>query len=319
MKPAKVLASLSQVMLPLQSLMQTFQRSKEKGIAKSMLILAFVPLAAISQNDTIYTSTGRVIGSVKEIGENSIKFTYPNEDLINNLSKNVVRKIVFKSGRVQKFSNSTSYKNVQSGKDYENVTLTAVADEVKGLYKLGEASAKAKGTTTFSSIEKVKERAVRKMKMQAAMEGANIIYTTQFTTTDNIPAETYNGQVVKEPQPTVTTISGICYSSDLPSLDEFKQAIGTRRLFSAIEYLEFKNTYNLLDPLNFNTTLDSKSVSRNVELTSIAEESGLIYMTAKIDKESNQKFRVLFFNNEEFTLGFKTDKGVYNYRVRILN
>ena len=54
------------------------------------VILIIIPSIAFCQYDTIYSSTGKVIGSVKEIGENSIKFTYPNEDLINNLNKNVM-------------------------------------------------------------------------------------------------------------------------------------------------------------------------------------------------------------------------------------
>jgi len=56
-----------------------------------------------------------------------------------------------------------------------------------------------------------------------------------------------------------------------------------------------------------------------MELNSINEESGFIYVQAKVEKESNNKFRVIFFNNEEFTIEYKTDKGIYNYRVRILN
>jgi len=282
------------------------------------IILIIIPSVAFCQYDTIYSSTGKVIGSVKEIGENSIKFTYPNEDLINNLNKNVIKKIVFKSGRVQTFSNMTGYKTVKSGLDYENVSISLVFEEVKGLYKIGEAGAKAKGTTLMSSIEKVKERAIRKMKITAAMQGANVIYQTQINTTDNIPNEKNGlGFTSKAGQPTQTTISGIAYSSELPSYEEFKQKIGDRKLFTVVNLYEFENVYNILDPFNTNTDIKEINVTKKIEIYSISEESGLINVEAKIEKESNTKFRVIFFNNEEFTLEYKTDKGIYNFRVKI--
>ena len=281
------------------------------------LVLLTIPFFSFSQYDTIYSTTGKIIGSVKEVGENSVKYTYPNEDALNSLNKNVIKKIVFKSGRVQTFSNMSGYKTVKSGLDFENVSISQVFEEVKGLYKIGEAGAKAKGTTELSSIEKVKERAIRKMKITAAMQGANVVYQTQINTTDNIPAQ--SGAVTKPAQPTQTTVSGIAYSSELPSFDEFKQAIGNRKLFSVINLYEFENVFNILDPFNANTDVKQKSVNRTMELNSVTEESGLIYVEAKIEKESNTKFRVIFFNNEEFTLEYKTDKGIYNFRVRILN
>jgi len=282
-----------------------------------IFLFLLLPFLSFSQYDTIYSTTGKVVGSVKEIGENSVKFSYPKEDLINNINKNVIKKIVFKSGRVQTFSNMSGYKIIKSGLDFENVSISLVFEEVKGLYKIGEAGAKAKGTTELSSIEKVKERAIRKMKITAAMQGANVIYQTQINTTDNIPAQ--SGAVTKAAQPTQTTVSGIAYSSELPSFDEFKQAIGSRKLFSVINLYEFENVFNILDPFNANTDVKQKSVTRTMELNSVTEESGFIYVEAKIEKESNTKFRVIFFNNEEFTLEYKTDKGIYNFRVRILN
>ena len=50
-------------------------------------------------------------------------------------------------------------------------TITQVEGEIKGLFKVGEVSSKAKGTTTFSNQERVKERAYKKLKIQAAMMG----------------------------------------------------------------------------------------------------------------------------------------------------
>jgi len=124
---------------------------------------------AYSQQDTIFTSSEKIICKITEITADAVKFTYPDEDLINTIYKNTVTSISFKSGRVQRFAEATSFKPVNGPEDFENVSITKVEGEVRGLYKLGNVSAKAKGTTVYSNIEKVKERAYRKMKIEAAM------------------------------------------------------------------------------------------------------------------------------------------------------
>ena len=130
---------------------------------KKAIILIFllcISLANYAQkSDTIFTNNEKIICSVKEITPDAIKFTYPDEDIMNSVFKNSVQKIVFKSGRVQVFAESTSYKKLNTAEDYENVTITQVESEIKGLFKVGEVHSKAKGTTTLSSMERVKGRA----------------------------------------------------------------------------------------------------------------------------------------------------------------
>jgi len=58
--------------------------------------------------------------TVKEITPDAVKFSYPNEDLINSVYKNTIQKIVFKSGRVQVFAESTYFKTVNNIDDYDN-------------------------------------------------------------------------------------------------------------------------------------------------------------------------------------------------------
>ena len=129
------------------------------------------------QSDTIYLPNEKLIVNIKEVVQDAVTFTYPNESIKNTIFKNAIQKVVFSSGRVQIFSEATNFKNVKEIADWDLVSISQVEREVKGLYKLGDVSAKAKGATTFTGMERIKERAFKKLKIQATMYGGNIIYT----------------------------------------------------------------------------------------------------------------------------------------------
>ena len=144
-------------------------------------ILSFFALfagifAASAQVDTIYTHEGVIPCNITEITETAAKYQYPGESHSNSLSLNAVSKIVFRSGRVQEFAARTSFRRLSSPMEWEQVSIASVESEVQGLYKIDDVSSKAKGTTEFSNQERVKRRALDKMKMQAAILGGNVVY-----------------------------------------------------------------------------------------------------------------------------------------------
>jgi hypothetical protein len=202
--------------------------------ARGLIIFLFLSsqgLFAQTQYDTIYSNNEAMACTVKEITPDAVKFSYPNEDLINSVYKNTIQKIVFKSGRVQVFAESTYFKTVNNIDDYDNVSLSHVSSEVQGLYKIGEVGSKARGSTALSNMEKVKERAERKVKIQAAMMGANIIYLTQFGTSEGRVGNQYTPGVT-----TATNISGVAYCNKLPSYDGFVDLINSKMKLKFNDY-----------------------------------------------------------------------------------
>ena len=135
--------------------------------------------------DTIYMNNDRIACNIKEVDEDAVKYVYPGEETINTVYKNAIQKIIFKSGRVAVFAESTSLKKVNCIDDYDNVSFSQVWGEVKGLFKMGEVSSKARASTIFGNEERVKERAIYKLKIEAAMMGANLVYITQEATNPN--------------------------------------------------------------------------------------------------------------------------------------
>ena len=150
----------------------------------------------------------KLLINVTEISESSIKFTYPNESFSNTIAKGTVLKIHFKSGRIQEFSSSLNVSVTKSCLDWENVQISKIESEVQGLQKIDVIGAKAKGTTTMSSISKLQDRAFDKIKIETAMLGGNVAYIMEQNTEESM----YGGQYGSSKLPSVT-ISGLAYTT----------------------------------------------------------------------------------------------------------
>jgi hypothetical protein len=274
---------------------------------KKLILTSFASVITsltFGQTDTIFSNNERILCSVKEITPEAVKFSYPDEELINTVYKNTVQKIVFKSGRIQTFAESTSYKRISSVDDFENVTLTKVESEIKGLFKLGDVSSKAKGTTTLSNQERVKERAYRKMKIVAAMMGANIVYLTDQRSDGNQVGTKYQAGKSAE-----TSLSGVAYTNQLPNIEEFKNTIGERRSFRTVEMSKLWSSDS-----DMTKTYEEGSFVIN----SIQNENGLIMVNGDLQDQSKyHSFRVVSFDNKYFNIYYEDKSTSYNIKVRI--
>lgn len=258
---------------------------------------------AYSQQDTIVTNNEKIICSVKEITINAVKFSYPGEDLVNTIYKNTVEKITFKSGRVQEFAEATSFKTINGPEDFENVSLTSVESEVYGLYKLANVSSTEKGATTFSNIERVKERAYRKLKMEAAMNGANVIFLTQQGTWGN-QIETDNQAGIT----TETNLDGVAYANKIPKFEEFK----TRTK----DYSQY-NVISRSKLWSGGTEMKSEEFAAVLTINNITNDRGLIMIDGTIPKIKENKFRVAFFSETNFVLVYEDKSTIYNVVVSL--
>lgn len=268
-----------------------------------MIAIAITSVCS-AQMDTIFANREVIPCSVKEITQDAVKYSHPNEDLLITIYKNTIQKIVFKSGRVQTFAESTSYKTVDGVEDFENVTITQVESEVKGLYKLGDVSAKAVGTTTLSNQERVKQRAYRKMKIVAAMMGANIVYLTNIREQGNIAGTEYQAGQSAE-----TSLTGVAYSNKLPNLNEFQKLIGNRTEFLAISVVKLYSS---------DSDMSKRSLQNMFKIENIKDENGLIMINGSLEKvKKNNMFRVVDFDNEHFDIFYKDKNTAYSVRIEL--
>lgn len=265
----------------------------------SILLTSF----CFAQMDTIYSNSEKIACSVKEITPDAVKYTFPGEDLITTVYKNAVQKIVFKSGRMQTFAESTSFKKVANVKDFENVTITQVEGEVKGLFKLGDVSSKAKGTTQFSNQERVKERAYKKLKIQAAMQGANIIYLTNQRTEGNKYGSQYSTGSSAE-----TNLSGVAYTNQLPDYNAFKKIISDRKTYIAVQEIELYSS---------SSDMSLSEVQKPFKIIGMTNESGLIMLEAELKGAKATKYRVVSFSDNSYNIFYEDKSSVYNLKIEL--
>jgi len=123
--------------------------------------------------DKIVKLSGDTINcKVKEITDDNIKFSYAGEDLLNNLSQNVVKEIIFSSGRIQKFSERVV---INGEEDWEKVKITTLESDIEGLVKGEEMMAKASSGWSTTNQGKMQKKAMDKLKKQAAAKGYHMV------------------------------------------------------------------------------------------------------------------------------------------------
>ena len=274
---------------------------------KSIIAFIFILISAQvskAQVDTVVSNNQKIACNVKEVTPDAVKYTFPGEDVVNSVYKNTVQKIIFKSGRIQTFAEATSYKTVNSVMDNDKVAITAVESEIQGLFKLGDVSSKAKGTTVYSSQERVKDRAYHKLKIQAAMFGANVVYLTNQRTEGN-----KYGSYFQSSSTTETNLTGIAYSNILPSLEGFKKLIGSKTDFVAIKKFELGAS---------DSDVSEDDINKPFSISNITSLGGIIVVEGKLKGEDNHfSFQLANFDSNSFSVAYKNKGTAYNIIVRV--
>jgi len=274
---------------------------------KSIIAFIFILISAQvskAQVDTVVSNNQKIACNVKEVTPDAVKYTFPGEDVVNSVYKNTVQKIIFKSGRIQTFAEATSYKTVSSVMDNDKVAITAVESEIQGLFKLGDVSSKAKGTTVYSSQERVKDRAYHKLKIQAAMFGANVVYLTNQRTEGN-----KYGSYFQSSSTTETNLTGIAYSNVLPSLEGFKKLIGSKTDFVAIKKFELGAS---------DSDVSEDDINKPFSISNVTSLGGIIVVEGKLKGEDNHfSFQLANFDSNSFSVAYKNKGTAYNIIVRV--
>ena len=137
-----------------------------------VLLVLTISLNTIYGQDKIVKLSGDTITcKVHEITGDNIKYSYEGEDLIDNISKNAVKEIIFKSGRIQKFKEHVI---INGEADWEKVQITKLESDIDGFIRVCDVSGKASSGAP-TNLAKIQERAIEKMKKEAAKNGCHIV------------------------------------------------------------------------------------------------------------------------------------------------
>lgn len=119
-----------------------------------------------AQSDKLYKHNGEVLQvQVKEISAGVIKYSYPNETVVQTVGKKAVEKIVYASGREEKISD---FIKLENDSDYEKVVLLNDKEEAIGLVDKGEVVGKTAaisyqtpGTANKASLNRIRKAAAQ--------------------------------------------------------------------------------------------------------------------------------------------------------------
>lgn len=135
--------------------------------------------------DTLYFVNGKIEAvHITGMSEHSVSYEYIGEGIPISIEKSRLTKVVTHSGREILFQTTSKQKTVYTAEDWQKVQVTKVESEVEGLIRYGNVTGKAKAGTAYTSLEKMQNRALVKMKMQAAFFGCDVVFLLDQTNTD---------------------------------------------------------------------------------------------------------------------------------------
>ncbi len=269
---------------------------------RKLTFCAFVLFISFQVNgqkaDTIVTMRGKIIGQVKEVTPELIAYSNPNESVIYKIEKGAVDKICFGSGRIEKFVDLKTLANLRGAHEWEKVDVATTEYETKGLYKIDMVSAKATGTTVYSSVSKVQDRAFNKLKMASALLGGNLVYVKSEAVEGNIRSSS-GGRTSR------AQILGTVYCSQLLDTVEFKKI------------MESGDDYTLTTKIGLrNNDADIHNIEAKAEPVKInfyKFRKGFIYLKLTIGKRKEEiDYRVISYEDNKIVVSYKDGTAYYN-------
>ena len=154
----------------------------QKSVLLALLILFTVTYAnaQTASNDTITKINGeKIVVKIINTSEKDVTFSYPGETMTTNLSKNLIRDIVYSSGRKEKISEMVI---ISGEKDWEKVKLTTLTSDIEGLVKKGDLDARKTNLgPIYTPAKKTNDKLEKEIKVEAAKLGAHIVLLTNLS------------------------------------------------------------------------------------------------------------------------------------------
>jgi len=264
----------------------------------TLLLIFFGTGRCAAQTDTVFINNQKVPCLVKEVTPDMVKFILPGEQVLNSVYLTTVQKIVFQNGRVQTFAEANYHKVITSVMDYDNVTVAASNDDIQGMYAVASVSVKSTGVPAYSTAENVKDRAYQRIKVQAAMYGANMVYVT---------SQSAAGSDLDEGASPVVELSGTAYSARLPDIEKFRKLIeGKNNLWATMVYKIGM----------YNGGLSHDPITKPFKIYNVKNENGVVKLDADLDGEKNvHLFQLAGFDTTGFNIAYAYNRTTYNLRI----
>lgn len=277
-----------------------------KKLIPQVVLLFFFASASFAQskNDKLYINDETKEVQVKEIDNNSIRYSFPGEEVVYTINKNLVTKIEFSNGRIEEFK--TPFEEVNTLLDIDKVFVTFNPVEVEGLEIKGDLFSKAVGVTTLSSVNNVNNRALTKLKTEAFMLGANALYIgNQFQRGNQYGNEYTPGNS------TMTTYSAKAYTSQKIDIAAAKEMLENHKFYYHQKIELGRNAWS--PNLSLKESVDKDYFPILVEIAEVTEKDGELFVKLKNSTIGDQNLQVIRVGEDYISLMERTDKRIINY------
>jgi len=281
---------------------------------KLLYILLFAHFVVFGQDslnsDSLYFIDGKVEGvEIIEIDDLNVKYKYKGEPFAISTNLKKISKILTAKGRIIQFENALKKKTVFTVEDWEKVEITNLSSDVEGLFRVANVTGKAKAITTLASSGKIQNRAMSKMRMQAAFYGCDVVYMLNQTNTESKFGTKYSAG-----QTAGSTLSGTCYSVDIVKPTDvidgnyelykvLKLGLNDMRYYELNDFeltaLEMNKSVFINETDHFTYPFHSgiRNADQNMRLIKVTE-SQLVFLVISRDVENRIKYFNLFFTNK---------------------
>lgn len=132
----------------------------------------------------------------------------------------------------------------------------------------------------------------------------NVIYLTNMRSEGNKMGGYYQSGSSAE-----TSLSGVAYTNQLPTIDEFNKLIGDKKTFTAIGQAKLWSS---------GSDMSKSDIQKNFRINNIINQNGLIMINGDLEDESSYKsFRVVSFDKDSFHIFFQDKSTSYNLTIKI--
>jgi hypothetical protein len=254
--------------------------------------------------DTIVTMRSKITCNVKAISPDLVSYTLPSETVVYSIEKIAVTYIHYGNGRLEKLNEQRLLVNIKGPEEWEKVDIATTEAETHGLYKVDLISTKATGTTVYSSVTKVQNRAFDKMKMAAALLGGNLVYIKNQSLEGNIRSNS-GGRASR------AQITGTVYCSDLPDSETLKKNLESRKKIQVVNEVKLGNSDAQLKFL-YGLIIGGEIISHDLD-------KGFVILQLKLNgRLMDVQYRVIRFDNNYITVAYRDGTSIHNLRLRWL-
>lgn len=142
----------------------------------SLIFLVLVSVALFGQNDEAFLHNGKTEEvKILKVNEFNITYTYPNETAEQVVSRYLVDKIEYGSGRTEEISDKIE---ISGKEDWEKVIVLVDKAAIVGLIKKDEVRGKTSGLISFHTAGSADRKSMKKLKEAAAEMGCPFVYIT---------------------------------------------------------------------------------------------------------------------------------------------